>query len=64
MSDKFKMKDGRTITIDFNDIDSIMSVDKKDWREVKNILDNYLEIVCSKMNGSDVFKLFKNNLWK
>ena len=60
MADTFKMKDGRKVTVDFTDLKSITSVKKKDWKEIKKQLDEWLEIVCSQLTGDEVFKLMKN----
>ena len=56
--DTFTMKDGRKVKLDFTDIKSILAVKKKDMREIKQQLDDLIEIASSRMTGADVHRFF------
>lgn len=57
MTDTFKMKDGRNVTVDFTNTKNCLSIKKGDWKQIRNQLNIWLEIACSQMTGSEVFKL-------
>lgn len=43
--DKIKLKDGRIINVDFGSIDSVLSVSKSDWLEIKQQLEEVAEFI-------------------
>lgn len=47
--DKFKMKDGRIVEVDFTDIQSIQSISKEDWKEISDKIEEALKVVRSKI---------------
>lgn len=47
MADTFTMKDGRKVTVDFTSVKSILSVKKKDWKEIRKQLQKALDYVRS-----------------
>ena len=57
--DIFTLKDGREIKIDWEDMDSVLAVSRPDMKEVKEQLDEWLEIACSHLSGEDVYALLR-----
>ena len=53
----FVLKDGRNLKIDFSDIKSLLSVSKKDWKEVGVQLKEWEKIVCTQLSGEEVYDL-------
>jgi hypothetical protein len=47
--DKFKMKDGRIVSVDFTDVNSLLSVSKDDWKEINEKIEEALKVVRSKI---------------
>lgn len=45
--DTFKMKDGRKVTVNWLSLKSIMKVRKKDWKEIRKIIEEQLDYVNS-----------------
>ena len=49
MPDKFKMKDGRIVYVDFANTDSVKSVSKEDWEEIREKLEDAAKVINSKI---------------
>ena len=56
--DTFTMKDGRKVKVDFADLKSVLSVKKKDMKEIKLQLDDCIERVSKRMTGAEVHRHF------
>jgi len=57
--DTFVMPDGRKISIDFKNFESLKKINKKDWKEIGKQLKEWLQICCSKMTGEEVYNLLR-----
>jgi len=61
MADTYIMKDGRKVTVDYTSIKSIMSVSKKDWKEIRRLLQECIDYIHSPQYIIDwKTKLFPN----
>lgn len=58
--DKFKMNDGRIVTVDFSSMKSVLSVSKEDWEEIKSSIEHRWYIAKGAVTGkSQLIKNFK-----
>jgi len=58
--DTFTMKDGRKVKVDFADLKSVLSVKKKDMKEIKMQLDDCIKRVSRRMTGDEAQRHFRN----
>ncbi len=56
--DKFKMKDGRIVKVDFTNTKSCLSISKEDWQEIHEQLIMAKNYVMSKKFNDEFLKQF------